>query len=86
MPENDNVRIAYFADIMIMFFIHFVHHQVLAIISQGQLDSSFTILLYSAKDVSASCIGKNVMIHKHMHMHTHTHTHARSGRSQHFSD
>ena len=42
--------LAYLTDIMIMLFIHLAHHQVLPIISQRQLDSSFTILLYSARN------------------------------------
>ena len=42
--------LAYFTDIMIMLFNHLAHHQELPIISQRQLDSSFTILLYNARN------------------------------------
>ena len=67
--------LAYLTDIMIMLFIHLTHHQVLPIISQRQLDSSFTILLYSARNEAGyskhlwwqACCPSHTCMHAHAH-------------------
>ena len=67
--------LAYLTDIMIMLFIHLAHHQVLPIISQRQLDSSFTILLYSARNEAGyskhrwwqACCPSHTCMHAHAH-------------------